>query len=297
MIQLLIMLLPVVLLMNNAPDINTIYEKMGFTVNVGISDRKVLSKMASDFKKPNLVHTLFSWEIYDKLWPLPVSSLFLCGRSSAETLNKLGIYTIGDLARSDRALIESHLKSHGSLLWEYANGIDDSPVTTEVQEAKRIGNSTTLSKDVTRREDAHKVLKELAEMVSSRLQKAGQLAGTITVEIKYSTFQSVSHQTSMLTAANDTDSVYRTACSLFDELWTEEPIRLLGIRGTKLVKEGAPVQLNLFDLDFSSFQKDEKHKKLDAALDAINRRFGKGAVITAEQLKNKRGKSNEKSSD
>ena len=101
----------------------------------------------------------------------------------------------------------------------------------------------------------------------------------------------------MLTAANDTDSVYRTACSLFDELWTEEPIRLLGIRGTKLVKEGAPVQLNLFDLDFSSFQKDEKHKKLDAALDAINRRFGKGAVITAEQLKNKRGKSNEKSSD
>ena len=269
---------------------DTVYERLGFTVNVGISSRRVLAKMASDFKKPNLVHTLFPEEIPAKMWPLPIRELYMAGRSSAETLNKLGIYTIGDLACSDRSLIESHLKSHGSLLWEYANGIDDTPVATEVQEAKGIGNSTTLSKDVTRREDAHEVLKELAGMVASRLQKAQQLAGTITVEIKYSTFQSVSHQTTMLTAANDMDSIFRTACSLFDELWTEEPIRLLGIRGTKLVKEGAPIQLNLFDMDFKSFQKDEKHKKLDAALDAINQKYGKGAVTTARQLKKKREK-------
>lgn len=264
---------------------DTVLERFSFTVNVGISSRRVLAKMASDFRKPNLVHTLFPEEIPAKMWPLPVRELYMAGRSSSETLNKLGIYTIGDLARADRSLIESHLKSHGTLLWEYANGIDDHPVITERQEAKGIGNSTTLSSDVTRREDAFRVLGKLSEMVASRLQKAGQLAGTVTIEIKYSTFQSCSHQTSLLSPSSEKEVIYRTACSLFDELWNEEPVRLLGIRGTKLVKEGAPVQLNLFDLDFSSFQKDEKHKKLDKALDEINKRFGSGAIMPASRMK------------
>jgi len=266
---------------------DTVYEQLGFTVNIGISTRRVLAKMASDFKKPNLVHTLYPDEIERKMWPLPVRELYMAGRSSTDTLNKLGIYTIGELAQANRTLIESHLKSHGILLWEYANGIDDSPVITEAPEAKGIGNSTTLSKDITRKEDAHAVLLSLAQMVSRRLKKGEHLAGTITVEIKYSTFQSVSHQTSLLSPSNSAEQIHKTACLLFDELWNEEPLRLLGIRGTKLVKEGAPVQLNLFDLDFSSFQKDEKHKKLDAALDAIQNRFGKDAVKTARQLQYK----------
>lgn len=135
-----------------------VLEELGFTVNVGISDRKVLAKMASDFKKPNLVHTLYASEIQSKLWPLPVSSLFMCGHSSVETLRKLEILTIGDLARADRAVLQAHLKSHGDLLWEYANGIDSSEVTTEQAEAKGVGNSTTLSQDAADRETAHRVL-------------------------------------------------------------------------------------------------------------------------------------------
>ena len=105
---------------------DSVRETFGFTVNVGISDRKVLAKMASDFKKPDLVHTLYAKEIQTKMWPLPVSSLLMCGRSSQETLRKLGISTIGDLARCDKQLLAAHLKSHGILLWEYANGIDSS---------------------------------------------------------------------------------------------------------------------------------------------------------------------------
>lgn len=143
----------------------------------------------------------------------------MAGRSSTETLNKLGIYTIGDLASAERSLIESHLKSHGGLLWEYANGIDDHPVVTAFQEAKGIGNSTTLSRDITQRADAFQVLKELSDMVSARLKKAGQLAGTVTVEIKYYTFQSFSHQTALLSPSNSPDVLYQTACALFDELW------------------------------------------------------------------------------
>ena len=128
-----------------AEEIRAEVRKLGFTVNVGISSRKVLAKMASDFQKPDKTHTLFPEEIKEKMWPLPVGELYMAGHSSVTTLHMLGILTIGDLARSDRSLIESHLKSHGTLLWEYANGIDDRPVITEEPEAKGIGNSTTLA--------------------------------------------------------------------------------------------------------------------------------------------------------
>lgn len=127
---------------------NYIRENFGFTVNVGISSNKVLAKMASDFEKPDKTHTLFPEEIQGKMWPLPVSSLFMAGHSSVAVLKKLEINTIGDLAQTDPQILSLHLKSHGKMLWEYANGIDNSPLESEPAQAKGIGNSTTLSKDL-----------------------------------------------------------------------------------------------------------------------------------------------------
>jgi len=254
---------------------DSIYDKFGFTVNIGISDRKVLAKMASDFKKPNLVHTLYSWEIQKKLWPLPVSSLFMCGHSSVETLKKLGILTIGDLASTDVKILESHLKSHGLMLWRYANGVDESDLFSEPAKAKGIGNSTTLTADAHTGEDAKKHLLMLAESVSKRLRTAHQLAGLVCTEIKYNNFQSVSHQSLLDTPSASTDIIYHKACALFDELWDGTPIRLLGIRTTKLVEETAPVQMNLFDYQAPV---SERQKKLDAALDRIRTRFGNDAI-------------------
>lgn len=254
---------------------DTVLQKFGFTVNVGISDRKVLAKMASDFKKPNLVHTLYSREISEKLWPLPVSRLFLCGRSSVETLKKLGILTIGDLAGTDPAILEAHLKSHGLMLWNYANGRDSSTVLSEPAEAKNIGNSVTLSSDAVTREAAAKILLELAESVSRRLRASHIRAGLICTEIKYSNFKSVSHQSVLDSPTSSTDAVYRTACALFDELWSGAPIRLLGIRTGKLSEEDEPVQLSLFDY---TSPVSEKQQRLDAALDKIRGKYGDNAV-------------------
>ena len=262
-----------------------IKREFGLTISVGVSFNKVFAKLGSDYKKPDAV-TLISPDNFRALvWPLPVTDLLYVGRAAADTLKRFGVRTIGDLARSDRSLIESHLKSHGTLLWEYANGIDDRPVITEEPEAKGIGNSTTLAHDVTSRAEAKSTLLVLCRSVSGRLKKAGQLAGTVTVEIKYSSFQSVSHQTSLLSPSNGEKALYEAACMLFDQLWDEEPIRLLGVRGTRLVREGEPVQMNLFDLDYNSYKKDEKHKKLDAALESIQKRYGKNAVITANRIK------------
>lgn len=256
---------------------DSIYKKFGFTVNVGISDRKVLAKMASDFKKPNLVHTLYSREIREKLWPMPVSSLFMCGRSSVETLHKLGILTIGDLAGTDPAILESHLKSHGITLWNYANGRDDAFVLSQPVKMKGIGNSITLSSDAVTREDAFHALLALSESVGTRLRASHELAGLVCTEIKYSTFQSASHQTTMETPTASTDAIYRTACSLFDELWNGSPIRLLGVRTSKLTPDSDPIQLSLFDMAQSQPLSD-KQQKLDAALDSIRQKYGADSI-------------------
>lgn len=259
-----------------------VLRKFQFTVNVGISDRKVLAKMASDFKKPNLVHTLYAREIRDKLWPLPLSSLYMCGRSSAETLRKLEILTIGDLAKADPAIISAHLKSHGKLLWEFANGIDDSMVISEPVKHKGVGNSTTLSRDLTEREEACRVLLALAESVGKRLRSSHETAALICTEIKYSSFRSVSHQRVLATPTSSNDTIYRTAAELFDELWDHSPIRLLGLRASKLQPEDEPVQLNLFD--YTRTKPSEKQQKLDAALDAIRARYGAGAITRGSLL-------------
>ena len=274
---------------------NYIYEHFGFTVNVGISSNKVLAKMASDFEKPDKTHTLFPDEIQEKMWPLPISNLFMAGNSSVETLRKLEIQTIGDLAKADSKLIELHLKSHGRRLWEFANGMDDSIVESEKAEAKGVGNSTTLSKDVSTKEDAQKVLLSLAQSVGGRLRKHGYHAGVVNVEIKYADFTVNSHQKQLERMTASDQVIYQIAVELFCEMWNGKPIRLLGIRTSKLSQEGEPQQLSLFDLNFhsreniseevKSFENSQKHEKLDQALDEIRKKFGKDAVVRASFLK------------
>lgn len=263
-------------------------DTLGFTVNVGISDRKVLAKMASDFRKPDLVHTLFVREIPEKLWPLPVSSLFLCGQSSVETLRKLGILTIGDLAHTQTDILEAHLKSHGLTLWQYANGIDDSDLTPKPVKVRGVGNSTTLPQDALTREDALPVLLSLAESVAGRLRASGELAGMVSTEIKYASFRSVSHQMQLPTPTASSQAIYQAACKLFEELWNGEPIRLLGVRTSKLASETEPVQLNLFDYGapaigsagktFRAAPDRVRQQRLDKALDGLRGKYGKDII-------------------
>lgn len=252
---------------------DTVRDTFGFTVNVGISNNKLLAKMASDFQKPDKVHTLFPDEIPAKMWPLPVRDLFMVGKSAAATLEKLEILTIGDLAHMDVTILESHMKSHGRLVWEFANGLDDSPVHTEEAELKGVGNSTTLSSDAETSADAKKVLRALCDQVASRLKKYGQLAGMVSTEIKYATFTNVSHQMQLPNATDDAKILYHHVCLLFDELWNGEPIRLLGVRTSKLTTEPEPIQMSLFDLP-----KSQKELKADKAAEKIRAKFGEGAI-------------------
>ncbi|OUP01161.1 DNA polymerase IV [Drancourtella sp. An210] len=257
---------------------NRIRDELGFTVNIGISTNKLLAKMASDFEKPDRVHTLFPKEMPEKMWPLPVSELYMAGRSSVEVLRKLEIRTIGELAKADPNFLSLHLKSHGRTLWEFANGIGDDIVRSEAEEAKGIGNSITLSRDAETTEEARKVLLSLSESVGRRLRKAQKKAGMVSVEIRYANFRNVSHQAILDTPSQADSVIYKAACRLFGELWSGEPIRLLGIRTAKLHEEDVPLQMNLFDY-MEEKKKDEKHQKLDQALDEIKKKFGDDAVF------------------
>lgn len=262
---------------------NRVKEKFGFTVNVGISSNKLLAKMASDFEKPDKVHTLFPEEIQVKMWPLPLRELYMAGRSSVEALKKLEIHTIGDLAQTDPIVLEQHLKSHGRKLWEFANGIDNSVVEPEPAEAKGIGNSTTLPKDLKTEEEAKPVLLELSKSVSRRLKKAGQKAGMLSVEIKYYNFENASHQRQIVKPTFAEEEIYENAVELFREFWNGEPIRLLGVRSSKLTEASAPQQLSLFDAGFQEeFQEDlkkrEKKKQINEALEKVRKKYGADIV-------------------
>lgn len=275
-----------------------IFRELGFTVNIGIAPNKLLAKMASDFQKPDRIHTLYMEEIPQKMWPLPAGELYTVGKSSAARLHQLGIHTIGDLAAADPEFLVSHFKSHGRQMWEFANGIDLRPFQFHPEKAKGIGNSTTLARDVLTRAEALKILLSLSESVSGRLREAKMMAESICVEIKYHTFDTSSHQMSLPSPANTTDTLYRFACILFDELWNQTPIRLLGIRTSKLVPDDTPVQMSIFDYQQTLPAQTQdslptpadtgKQRKLEEALDSIRKRYGKDAVQRGSFLKSPR---------
>ena len=253
-----------------------IRDALGFTVNIGISENKVLAKMASDFQKPDKVHTLWKNEIQEKMWGLPISNLFFVGGATTKKLLNLGIHTIGNLACADPALLKAHLKKHGEVIWAFANGKDVSVVQSEPPANKGYGNSTTIAFDVTDASAAKLVLLALAETVGTRLREAKVRAEVIAVGIKSADFRYTSHQMTLRNATDITSEIYKYACRLFEELWDGAPIRHLGIH-TSRIRDGADMrQIDMFDdTDY------EKLEQRDAAVDRIRRRFGIDSVKRA----------------
>lgn len=256
-----------------------IKKELGFTVNIGISSNKLLAKMASDFEKPDKVHTLFPEEIKKKMWKLPVSDLFFVGRASAGKLHKLGIYTIGQLAAADPELLRLHLKSHGEVIWNFANGRDFSIVEPDVIPNKGYGNSTTTPFDVTSASAARIVLLALAETLGMRIRKDGVKIQVVSIGIKNWDFTYVSHQMVLKNPTDITKEIYQAACKLFDERWDFTPIRHLGIHTGRVKDKEISRQLSLFEEeDF------EKLEKWDQTIDGIRGRFGMDAVMRAAFL-------------
>ena len=263
-----------------------IRDELGFTVNVGIGENKLCAKMASDFEKPDKVHTLFMKELSDKMWPLPVRDLLFIGGSTAKKLNDAGIRTIGELAKSDISFLQRIIGNKMSVqAHNYANGIDPSPVKAEPEEAKGYSNSVTLEDDVRDNESANSILLALSDSVTRHMRRDGAKAFNVSVTIRYLDFKTRSHQKQLSSPVETTNAVYEIAKQLLSELWKDRrPLRLMGISLTNLTKENSTgIQMSLFgeDLKIDS----ERDQKLDKAIDAIRGRFGSESVKRATVMK------------
>lgn len=253
---------------------NRIENELGFTVSIGVSTNKLLAKMATDLRKPNFTNTLFKDEL-EKMWELPVNKLFMCGSRTTPKLNKIGIETIGDLAHSDKNLIKKLLKSHGELIWNYANGIDYSEVHTSRPMAKGMGNSTTISHDVGDRIEANMILLALCEFVSKRLRDSNCYCQLVSVHVKYNDFISKSTQRKLYIQTNSTNIIYSEALKLLDSIWTGTPIRQIGIRTSEITTDSR-YQYNMFDTrDY------KREKDLDNAIDRMRNKYGNNTISRA----------------
>lgn len=258
-----------------------IKRELGFTVNIGISTNFLLSKMAGDFRKPDMVHTLFPEEIERKMWPLPVSDLFFVGRATTKKLFKLGIRTIGELASADELVIKSHLKKPGKIIQGYARGHDLETYMFTHEANKGYGNSMTAPVDIVTAEYARHLLLSLCETVGARLRSDNVKVGVVNVHITTYEFVYKNKQMQLFSETDVTEEIYRAACKVFDLLWDKiTPIRQIGVHTSKVSGGSSGRQYNLFDM-----QKYDRLETLDRTVDKIRNRYGEDTIFRACFLK------------
>jgi len=256
-----------------------IKNKLGFTVNIGIANNKLCAKMASDFLKPDKVHTLFSNEVEAKMYPLPIEELYGIGRSSSKKLRELNINTIGDLANSNYESLYKYFKNQTNKIINSAKGIDDSIVVSKKSESECISNSTTTSYNLNTLEDIYKYLYPLVENVSISLRKQNKYASLIGVTLKDKYFKTYSHQRKLKNPTSNTEEIYKVAKELTKELWNEEGIRLVGVYLSKF-SNNLTHQISMFE----DVKIVEKNNELDKVLDKLKETYGSNIIKKASQI-------------
>lgn len=258
--------------------------EVGITASVGVSFNKVFAKLGSDLKKPDAT-TLITHENMESLvFPLPIQDLLYVGRSTTVKLHELGIYTIGDCAKYDVNILKRRLGKWGEYIWRFANGLDNSVVSTKQHEpsVKSIGNSTTCPKDLHNLEDVKIVAYVLAESVAARLKEAHLMCMTVAVGVRDTQLHSFTRQVKLHQATNLSDIIAHTAIQLYaDNVDFNLPLRSIGIKATDLIIEENPLQLSIFN------DQDETTKllSLETTIEHIRNRYGFQSIQRCLMLK------------
>ena len=267
-------------LINKAKEIGKrIKNELGFTVNIGVAHNKLLAKMASDFEKPDKIHTLYESEIKEKMWPLPIADLFMLGRKTVPKLNNMQIKTIGELAKTDKFIIQNKFGKHGIMMWEYANGIDNTEVKYIKEKPKGIGNSITLPEDINNIEKLEEILLAVVEQVTYRLRRQKMLAKVVNVQLRNKNFVDISHQKKLPNLTDSTKEIYQNAKELLEQMYIKgNEIRLIGLRLDNLTDK-EEMQINLFDK-----KENEKQKKIDQTIDKLKEKYGYNSITRAGRI-------------
>ena len=265
---------------------NDIKVNFGFTVNVGIGNNKLLAKMASDFSKPDKVHTLFSYEVKNKMWSLDVGDLFMIGKSTSKKLRDLGINTIGELANCEMDFLMKHFKSMGKMMWNYANGIDYSEVETDYGNPKSISSSSVLPYNYSNIDDIYKELKKLSMETGKRLRNKKMYAPNVNIWVKFNDFSKISKQVTLDNVIDNDEDIYNNAVKLFNMVWnsdTDKKIRALCV-GVANLTDVYKVQLSIFG---DENIKMDRNDNLQKTLDDIKKKYGNKSITYADELKKK----------
>jgi len=267
---------------------DVIHKEIGLTVSVGVSFNKIFAKLGSDYKKPNATTVIDRENWKEILFPLPVNTLLYVGKSASETLGKLGIHSIGELAASDRALIIARLGKPGGELHDYANGLDDNPVKSvhDKREVKSVGNGMTFKRNLVGAEDIRLGVSVLADSVAYRMRECGVKCWAVQVTIRNPNFKTISRQKTLTAPTHLAKDIIQTSMELIQSSWNlSAPIRMLTITAVNLVPGDAPnEQLSFFGGSHNENQ--AKQEQLETALDSIRSKFGKKAVAFGGVLQN-----------
>ena len=258
---------------------NEIYEKLGFTVNIGIANNKLCAKMASDFSKPNKIHTLYDYEVKSKMYPLDIADLFGIGHQTANKLNEIGIHTIGDLANSDVNVLRKYFKNMAEQLILSAKGINYDEVSSASSSPKGISNEITLVSDTKNKEVLMEYILNICEMVCIRLRKEKKYATCVAIIIKTSSFKRKTHQKKLKNPTNTTSVIYDALKEVFMEMELDEKVRLIGVRLDNLV-DSRVEQISLFN----DIEKEESDSKLDDVLDMLKEKYGYKIIDKASNM-------------
>lgn len=254
-----------------------INDELGFTVNIGIANNKLCAKMASDFTKPYKIHTLYQNEIQQKMYPLPIEKLFGVGKQTADKLKYLNIKTIENLAKANEYNLKKIFKNQAKHLIEIANGIDNTEVNPATNIPKGISHELTLPQDISNKQELHKYLKILSEMTSKRIKKENKYAKVICIILKNNNFKRYSHQKKLKNPINNEKEIYQNSKELLEQIYNNEPIRLIGIRLDNLQTK-KPYQTSLFD------KEPKKIEQIDQVIEQINKKYGKQVLKIASNI-------------
>ena len=258
----------------------TIREETGLTVSVGVSFNKVFAKLGSDMKKPDATTVIPAEGWQSMVWPLPLGDMLFAGHTATETLRKYGVETVGQLAACDPALPEQLLGKMGLQLWQYANGMDKSPVKPRhaAEPVKSVGNGTTFPQNLVRWEQLRAGLLPLCDSVATRLRQQGLYAGGVSLSIKDASFKTVSRQIRLDAPTHLMRDIHRTAMQLAGQLWKPPtPVRAMTVTALYVTEDGdAFRQLDL--LGGAAQERSQRQEKLEGTMDAIRRKYGRGAI-------------------
>ena len=264
----------------------TVKNELGLTLSAGVSFNKTFAKMGSEYKKPDATTEITRENYKNLLWPLPAGELFGVGKATSQKLAKAGIKTIGDIAMADKKYLTALLGKVGTVIWEHANGIDDSPVSlyTEREPVKSVGNGITFKRDLVTSDDIAVAVKALSDTVAGRLRSYGLKACGIKVDIKDPFFKVISRQKQLLSPTWLSQEISNTATEIINSSWQQgAPIRMLTITGINLTDELSEEQLNLFAADI---EERDKSEKVEFTMDEVRKKYGTDAIGFASAIKN-----------